>query len=294
MITVRVKPGKVLHALMPALRSLSRSHRRPVYPHRAEERAKQRILRLLAPMPEQLRRVMPELGSRWRQRLDGPQDEEWFSDLLDDMVLGFDRASTGAEIWHGARAITHDIDADNRRTVQLAIGADPFEHEPWLGRVLEAATRENVALIKSVPRRYFGSISDLLNTSYSQGLRWEEVEEQLTASFLESGGSESELGIATRRAGLIARDQVGKIGSALTTSRFGDAGITKYIWRTAQDERVRGAPGGKYPRARPSHWAREGKVYEIDSPPEEDEYDGPPGYPFLCRCVMEPVIDEDT
>lgn len=64
-------------------------------------------------------------------------------------------------------------------------------------------------------------------------------------------------------------------------------GIKKYRWRHSRDERVRGNPGGKYPKARPSHWAREGKIYSWNDPPPG----GHPGMDYQCRCTAEPVFE---
>ncbi len=47
-----------------------------------------------------------------------------------------------------------------------------------------------------------------------------------------------------------------------------------YIWHTAKDDKVR-----------PSHAAREGKIFCWDSPPD----DGHPGEDFNCRCWAEPL-----
>jgi len=52
-------------------------------------------------------------------------------------------------------------------------------------------------------------------------------------------------------------------------------GVEKFIWRTANDERVR-----------PEHSARDGNTYTWANAPE-----GGPGAPINCRCFAEPVFD---
>ena len=84
------------------------------------------------------------------------------------------------------------------------------------------------------------------------------------------------LGVSQSRAQLIARDQTGKYFGALTEARHRAAGATKYIWRTAGDERVR-----------PEHAARDGKIYSYDNPP----IDGHPGIAIRCRCTQSPIFD---
>ena len=217
----------------------------------------------------------------------GAAEKEWFARLAEEAADGFSEATTAQEIQQAVGGAVHEVDRFSRNALQYSLGVDPFKREPWLHETLAAAASENVSLIKSIPDRYYGALEDKLADAYRRGLRWEEVQADLTTSFLEDG-TESELGIARRRAGLIARDQVGKLGAAITKRRFADAGVTKYIWRTALDERVRGNPGGKYPKARPSHWDREGKTYSFDDPPAG----GHPGEPILCRCVAEPILEE--
>ena len=87
---------------------------------------------------------------------------------------------------------------------------------------------------------------------------------------------QNELGITTRRAALIAVDQVGKFNGRLTQLRQQAIGISQYRWRGVLDQ-----------RERPAHVAREGQVFRWDDPPD----DGNPGQPIRCRCVAEPVMD---
>lgn len=78
--------------------------------------------------------------------------------------------------------------------------------------------------------------------------------------------------------------------SVMNQFRQQQAGVKQYEWWTRQDERVRGNPQGRYPRSRPSHFARHGGVYRWDRPPNEGKYDGHPGEPPNCRCVARPVV----
>lgn len=91
------------------------------------------------------------------------------------------------------------------------------------------------------------------------------------------------------RSRIIARDQVGKLNGKISQSRMQAGGISKYKWRTALDERVRGNISGTYPKAKPSHAAREGKIYAFNKPPEG----GHPGHAILCRCWAEPYLGKE-
>ena len=72
----------------------------------------------------------------------------------------------------------------------------------------------------------------------------------------------------------LTRDQTNKQIGGLSKLRHGQLGITKFIWRTVADERVRA-----------EHAGYDGQTYEWSQAPE-----GGPGAPILCRCNAEPAI----
>jgi SPP1 gp7 family putative phage head morphogenesis protein len=84
--------------------------------------------------------------------------------------------------------------------------------------------------------------------------------------------------VTDSRAKLIARDQTSKMNGAMTMLRQTSLGISRYIWQTAGDERVR-----------EEHADLDGQAFAWDAPPSE----GNPGEPVNCRCVAIPVIDMD-
>lgn len=75
-------------------------------------------------------------------------------------------------------------------------------------------------------------------------------------------------------------EAVSKLNSVLTRERQKSIGANEYIWETQRDERVRGNPNGLYPKAKPSHFHRQGKIFSFDRPPEG----GNPGEAEGCRC----------
>lgn len=60
-----------------------------------------------------------------------------------------------------------------------------------------------------------------------------------------------------------ARNQIANFNSISTKLRAQNMGITRARWITSQDERVRGAPGGRYPNAKHSHYWADGKEFEL-------------------------------
>lgn len=79
------------------------------------------------------------------------------------------------------------------------------------------------------------------------------------------------------KAKLVARDQVSKINGNLNQIRQTNIGIESYIWRTADDEKVR-----------PTHDENDNLTFRWDSPPST----GHPGEEVQCRCTAEPDLTE--
>lgn len=79
---------------------------------------------------------------------------------------------------------------------------------------------------------------------------------------------------SARMARFFARDQLSRLNKATTIATFINAGVTRVKWVTAHDARVR-----------QSHKTLDGKIFNIDSLPNElDDYN--------CRCALVPVDNE--
>lgn len=84
---------------------------------------------------------------------------------------------------------------------------------------------------------------------------------------------------AENHARFIAHDQINKLNGRLNQTRQEAAGITSFIWRTQQDDRVR-----------PAHEEIEGRKFQWA---EGAPGIGLPGEPYQCRCTAAPVIDKE-
>ncbi len=140
-----------------------------------------------------------------------------------------------------------------------------------------AAVQRNVALIRGLSEDMARRVELVLIGAITDGASNALIAKLLTREF----------GFSTRRAAFIARDQAASFNGDLNRIRQTRLGITEYQWSTSRDERVRGRPDGKYPNARPSHWAREGETFRWDKPPS----DGHPGAAINCRCVALAIIE---
>lgn len=141
--------------------------------------------------------------------------------------------------------------------------------------VVKASIKQNVALIKSIPREYFLEIEGEVMRSIQTGRGMADLQPFL----------EKRYGITKRRAALIARDQTSKATAAINRARMQGLGVKKFKWLHSM--------GGKEPR--PLHKnVLNGNVYSFDDPPVIDERTGEKGFPgqlINCRCRMLPVIE---
>lgn len=152
-----------------------------------------------------------------------------------------------------------------RETMRSALGVDVITGDQQLQAALRVWEAENLALIRSVPQEAVSRIQGKITQAVRAGKSLKDVTAEVKA----------ELGVAERRAELIARDQIGKLNGQLSQQRNQEMGVEEYTWRGVLDA-----------RERPEHVAREGKVFRYDKPPS----DGNPGEPIRCRCTAEPVL----
>jgi hypothetical protein len=198
------------------------------------------------------------------------------TDATDNIGEAIDRAErkffeewTRARMARLVRPIGEEIErlhsAGLNRQLRAVVGVDAVGGEPWLGRAVDEFTAENVALIRSIPTRFFDDLETNLKRELADGARFEEL----------IGIVEERYGVSQSRATLIARDQSGKFYGDLNRVRQTDLGIERFTWRTARDNRVR-----------EEHEDRDGEVYTWSAPPEGET----PGEPVNCRCYAEPDL----
>ena len=125
----------------------------------------------------------------------------------------------------------------------------------------------NAQLITGLGQRMAEDIADVVQEGVVSGSRWETI-----AGRLAHAGQVTE-----SRAALIARDQVGKLFGDINKQRQTNLGVTRYVWRTVRDNRVR-----------EEHEALDGDSISWDSPPT----DGHPGEAVNCRCYADPDFSE--
>ena len=188
---------------------------------------------------------------------------------------------------------------------EKVMGVNLFKLEPWIENVSKAFIKTNVDLVTQTQSGVLADISRVVMGGFQQGRRWEGISKDIM------GSTDLLPGVFQKvetRADLIARDQSLKLYASLGQHRQENAGIEWFVWRTVEDERVRGNPSGKYPNAVPSHYMMDGLVCKWNDPTVYAESlkdakggrwrkrtkDMPmvqPGVEINCRCYAEPIFE---
>lgn len=179
------------------------------------------------------------------------------------------------------------------RKIEVLAGTPLTVEYPWWDAVRTMWSNENYRLVKSLSSEYITKLNTLLVNGLQSGWELSEFQNEIMKLSDKMTGY---------RARLIARDQIGKLNSYIAERQARGIGMEYYIWRTSQDERVRGDPVGKYPRAIPSHFAMDnlfctwndtaiyspdvGKTWVAKTAQMEFNH---PGRSLACRCLSMPA-----
>jgi SPP1 gp7 family putative phage head morphogenesis protein len=162
-------------------------------------------------------------------------------------------------------------DVDKKATQAAELYGVHVRHVAGVDAAIETARTANVELITNATGDFLDQVRDILD----------EMEGEPADSIREA--LEERVGVSNSRGALIARDQTLRLNSQIAEHRQRSAGVRKYTWVTAGDERVR-----------PGHAELDGEVIEWDDPPVVDD-DGTrahAGRDFQCRCVPAAYVDE--
>lgn len=167
--------------------------------------------------------------------------------------------------------------------VKAALGVDVLLRDRALSDMLRGFAAENANLIVGATRQLADDVGAVVHRAVAQGALHGDIAPELEKRF----------GFAEDRAARIARDQVGKFNADVDQARQRELGVTRFVWESVKDERVRGDPGGLYPKAPTSHYDFDGKTYAYSDPPlNADGVPILPGDEINCRCFATPVLED--
>lgn len=250
---------------------------------RAIERAYAPLLRAL---PDLVAQARAERGDAAGWRADASHSGKSASAAIKAAERAMREELPSARVAAAAKEAGEDVDAHNRgqlgQQLREVLGIDLAGAGNADQRKLVAGfVHENVKLITGITP----TLARDIEAAVLAGLTGGALHEMLAITI------RRKMKISTERAELIAVDQVGKINGQVNAARQQAMGITHFVWRTVGDERVRGNPAGKYPNARPSHYARDKVRYAYDDPPKgKDGTPELPGVPIRCRCSADPDV----
>lgn len=161
----------------------------------------------------------------------------------------------------------------NTREMRRILSVDLADETPALRAILAQIRRDNVALITSIADRLLDDVFRTVTESVIHGTRVETLAREIRERY----------SVSDSRARLIARDQTLKANASLTQERHKEAGVSRYVWSSSRDERVR-----------PIHALLDGFVFDWSDPPitAEDGSTNHPGEDYQCRCIAIPVLDD--
>jgi len=123
--------------------------------------------------------------------------------------------------------VTKTTDAVDRNLKASARKEGMTVNMQWTPAMMErqeAIIAENVSLIRSIPEKYFTEVEGMVYRAVAKGGDRKQLADELVKNFTQREG------ITRRRAEFIARDQVRKATSALSSVRQQAAGITHGEW----------------------------------------------------------------
>lgn len=218
---------------------------------------------LIAPAWELIERELLPLAQQELRR-----DQDWNS-LLDDLSEKFFRSLSTAAMTSILRTTAQRTSAWHRaqlrNQVVAGLGIDIPLGDPSVGPVLDAFISENIALIKTIPNRFLDDVEQEVIRAVRQGVRFSDLAESLEKRF----------DVSKSQATRLAQDQTRKLYADINQARQENLGLTRYVWRSMNDNRVRG-----------EHARRDGKTFSWASAPSG----GHPGEAIGCRCYAEPDL----
>jgi len=149
---------------------------------------------------------------------------------------------------------------------QINVNLDNVVRQEALNGYLDAVALRTAGLITGIYDDTVRHVAKITQKAVLNNLSVNDLRKQI----------QDRLGISTRRANNIARDQVATLTSELNHIRQEQAGVTQYEWSTSGDGRVRDL-----------HEEFDGNVYTWARPPR----DGHPGVAINCRCVAIGILE---
>jgi SPP1 gp7 family putative phage head morphogenesis protein len=222
----------------------------------------------MKPLFDELIALVPDI--RGDARLDAGEEKR-LAQLMTTIRARMSRRLTDKQMAQLARRYATRTSAAQRkqlgRQFKAALGVDLFTADVALKATMTKFVRGNVALIKSIPANVLDDVQRVVQGGIQGGMLRRDLAAEIDRRFT----------VGRTRANTIARNEISSFHGQLNAERQRGLGITRFIWRSSRDERVRDL-----------HEDYDGQTFSYDDPPS----DGLPGEPINCRCYAEPVFED--
>lgn len=148
-----------------------------------------------------------------------------------------------------------------------------------LSNFVSLSVSRNVSLIKSLPEEYFKTIETIVTNGLVNGERYNSIANKIVSA---TGANEK----LKNRINTIARNETATLMSQLNIKRSEALGITKGIYRTSEDERVR-----------PCHSELNGVKFDLNKGAWSKscgKYIIPGVTDINCRCFYDPILEVEA
>ena len=225
----------------------------------------------------------------------GVKTDAW-PDKLNNIMKGYEQqvSITLVPVENFVKDIGHDISDLNlqqwKRVVSQVVGINLFAREPWLVDQVNSFAKQNVQLITKLAEETRADIERIVEDGFQRGRRIESIRKDILSNTKLTPGRFRK---TRTRAELVSRDQTAKLNGQLSQLRQNEIGVSMYIWRTVQDEKVRtshNAMNGRlcrwdnatlYSNDGGKTWLQRSGIGGIEQHPGQD---------YQCRCFPEAVF----
>jgi len=190
-------------------------------------------------------------------------DAQQMVDRFMQAINSSNRSNVATQIMAHTKVYNQSLLANGKSTI---LAVNPVAGDAQLDGFIKGKIAENVSYIKGIRDEYATKVEQIIYRGVTQGQSYGEMAQSI----------KHQTHLSDNRAAFIARDQSGTVYGQMTRKRHQAVGINHFSWHGMLDE-----------RERPSHVAREGVVYDYDTA------DLLPGQDYGCRCVPDPVFDDE-
>jgi uncharacterized protein with gpF-like domain len=314
-------PSLIHHQLATRANRIKRRLGKPprwVYPISTEVYYRKILVAYVTKLREEFKRivlpVIPRLVAQAQSlKSDSVNMDAWSADLdgaMTEFQESGDSIFPNSQMMQVLSTVGQRTDVFNReqwyKICKQVLGVDIYTSEPELTSRMEAFVHDNVALITDSKAQVYKDVRLTVSNGIRAGDRFETISDNILADSDLTRGVFSKVEI---RARFIARDQVSKLNGDIASYRQQGAGVAEYYWRSVEDERVVGTPGGKYPfptRGHGDHYKMDGALcrwndanaYSMDGgkawlPRPQNLKGAIPGSQYNCRCYGEPKFGKE-